>query len=160
MEREMLAKTATEIVLAYLSTRKATAAEMGRLVGGVCRALNEAAAPAPIEEPLPAPIRWKPAVPVRKSVHKDAIICLVCGRPLVTLRRHLGSAHGLSREQYCERFDLWDGYPMDAPAYTKVRSVLAKARGLGNRIVWEERPPADPDRRRRHEAASRLKAEA
>jgi len=165
MEREKLAKVATAIVLSYLSTRKVPAADMARLVGGVCKALNATAASAPEPPPAPAPRsvpeRWKPAVPVRRSVRPDAIVCLICGKSLVTLRRHLGSAHGLSREQYCERFDLSGDYPMDAPAYTQVRSALAKARGLGNRIAWKERPSADPDRRRRRrrEAVSRPQAE-
>ena len=58
-------------------------------------------------------------------------------------------AYGLSPEQYRERFDLWDDYPMDAAVYTKVRSDLAKARGLGKTILWADRPRADPDRRTR-----------
>jgi predicted transcriptional regulator len=146
MRKEDLAKVAADIVITYLSSgNKVPARDMGILKSGVCDVLNgfglvPAPPPAPELEPDPALERWKPAVPVRLSLRSDAIICLVCGKERLTLRRHLGVAHGLSPEQYRERFDLWDDYPMDAAVYTKVRSDLAKARGLGKTILWADRP--------------------
>ena len=157
MKREVLARIAADIVMTYLSRRKVPVSDMNILVGGVCDALNGLGPapdgppppPVPAPPPLPAPKKWKPAVPVRDSVRADALVCLVCGKERLTLRRHLGIAHHLSPEQYRERFNLPDDYSLDAAVYTKVRSDLAKERGLGKRIIWTERPTADPDRRKR-----------
>jgi predicted transcriptional regulator len=81
-------------------------------------------------EPL-HPERPQPAVPVRKSVFNDHIVCLEDGRKLKMLKRHLKSAFDLTPEQYRERWGLGPDYPMVAPAYAKVRSSLAKKIGLG-----------------------------
>jgi len=147
MKRETLAKIAAEIVISYLSTgRKIPASDMRILVGGVCEALNALTAPvARMTPPLSQAPRKasKPAVAVYKSVRSDALICLVCGKEFLTLRRHLGEKHRLSPEQYRERYNLPDDYPMDAAVYTEVRSDLAKARGLGKRIVPTGRMFAD-----------------
>jgi predicted transcriptional regulator len=147
MKREALAEIAADIVISYLSTgKKIPASDMRILVGGVCGALNALASPLPrVAPPLSQAPRkaWKPAVAVYKSVRPDALTCLVCGKERLTLRRHLGEVHHLSPEQYRERFNLPDDYPMDAAVYTKVRSDLAKARGLGKRIVPKDRVPTD-----------------
>jgi predicted transcriptional regulator len=159
MKREILANVAADIVITYLSNCKVPVSDMAILVGGVCDALNGLRAPpagpppwpkpAPPPAPAPQPRRWIPVVPVRDSVRPDALVCLMCGKERLTLRRHLGNAHRLSPDEYRERFNLPDTYPTDAAAYTDVRRKLAKERGLGKRIKWPDRPPADPDRRRR-----------
>jgi predicted transcriptional regulator len=145
MKREALAKVAADIVISYLSTgKKVPVADMRILVEGVCQALNALTAPAERVSAAPSQARlkaWKPAIAVHKSVRPDSLICLACGKKRLTLRRHLGVAHGLSPEQYRERFNLPDDYPMDAADYVKVRSDLAKARGLGKRILPKDRMP-------------------
>ena len=155
MKQGAVAKAAADIVIFYLRNgNEVPVGEMGVLVRRVCDALNgpgPTASPATAPESTPAavPENWKPAVSVRRSIRHDALTCLVCGKERLTLRRHLGVAHGLSPERYRELFGLWDDYPMDAAVYTKLRSDLAKTRGLGSRIKWQDRPRADPDRRRR-----------
>jgi predicted transcriptional regulator len=79
------------------------------------------------------PMVRKFAVPVRKSIQPDAITCLEDGRTFKSLKRHLRTSHGLTPEQYRQRWGLaWD-YPMVAPAYSEARSGIAKAVGLGRK---------------------------
>jgi predicted transcriptional regulator len=82
---------------------------------------------------------YEPAVTVRKSLaSKDHIISLIDGKPYSTLKRHLGS-HGLTPDQYRERYGLKADYPMVAPAYAEKRRALAKKIGLGVKTVRKRR---------------------
>jgi predicted transcriptional regulator len=90
---------------------------------------------APVEEleAEPAP-KHEPAVTVRKSLSSpDHIISLIDGKPYKTLRRHL-SRHGMTPEQYRERYGLKADYPMVAPAYAETRRAMAKKIGLGRKL--------------------------
>jgi predicted transcriptional regulator len=78
-----------------------------------------------------------PAVPIKKSVQANYIVCLEDGVKLKMLKRHLARTYGLTPDQYRKRWGLPADYPMTAPAYAAQRSALAKAIGLGNR----PRPP-------------------
>ncbi|MDE2113032.1 MAG: MucR family transcriptional regulator [Alphaproteobacteria bacterium] len=73
----------------------------------------------------------KPVVPVKKSIADDYLVCLEDGRKLSMLKRHLRTRHGLSPDDYRAKWGLPGDYPMTAPRYTKTRSALAKAAGLG-----------------------------
>ena len=73
----------------------------------------------------------EPAVPVKKSVTADAIVCLEDGKKFKSLKRHLRTDHNLSPEEYRARWGLARDYPMVAPNYAKARSDLAKQMGLG-----------------------------
>ncbi|MBU0859658.1 MAG: MucR family transcriptional regulator, partial [Alphaproteobacteria bacterium] len=75
--------------------------------------------------------RPQPAVPIKKSVTPDYIVCLEDGKKLKMLKRHLKTAYNMSPEEYRERWGLPADYPMVAPSYAKQRSVLAKEIGLG-----------------------------
>jgi predicted transcriptional regulator len=75
----------------------------------------------------------QPAVPVKKSVFPDYIICLDDGKKLKMLKRHLKTTYGLTPEQYRERWGLPHDYPMVAPNYAQHRSLLAKKIGLGRK---------------------------
>lgn len=86
-----------------------------------------------------AAARPAPAVPPRKSVFPDYIICLEDGKKLKMLRRHLKTAYNMTPEQYRDRWGLTPDYPMVAPSYTERRSSLAKQIGLGTK----SRVPAD-----------------
>ena len=86
-----------------------------------------------------AATRPAPAVPPRKSVFPDYIICLEDGKKLKMLRRHLKTAYNMTPEQYRDRWGLTPDYPMVAPSYTERRSSLAKQIGLGTK----SRVPAD-----------------
>jgi predicted transcriptional regulator len=80
----------------------------------------------------PAPVeRAQPAVPIRKSVFPDYIICLEDGKRLKMLKRHLSTAYNLTPDQYREKWGLEASYPMVAPNYAERRSALAKQIGLG-----------------------------
>lgn len=74
----------------------------------------------------------QPAVPVKKSVMPDYIVCLEDGKKLKMLKRYLKSAYGMTPEQYREKWNLPADYPMVAPNYAEKRSHLAKESGLGN----------------------------
>ena len=77
---------------------------------------------------------WQPAVPVKKSVTPDAVICLCCGQRFKTLRRHLQTTHQLSPREYRATFGLKSDYPIVAPNYAAKRSDLAKSSGLGRKV--------------------------
>ncbi len=126
-----LLKMATRIVTAYASFNNLGSAELPRVIDTVYRTLSElndkksaAAARAG---------KKKPAVPIRKSITPDHIICLEDGRKLKMLKRHLRTAYGLSPEQYREKWGLPADYPMVAPNYAAQRSVFAKKIGLGRK---------------------------
>jgi predicted transcriptional regulator len=75
----------------------------------------------------------KPAVPIKRSVQSDFIVCLEDGLKFKSLKRHLRSAYGMTPEQYRTRWGLPHDYPMVAPNYAEHRSKLAKAIGLGRK---------------------------
>jgi predicted transcriptional regulator len=73
----------------------------------------------------------QPAVPIKKSITQDYVICLEDGKKLKMLKRYLKTAYGMTPDQYRERWGLGPDYPMVAPSYAKRRSSLAKEIGLG-----------------------------
>jgi predicted transcriptional regulator len=81
--------------------------------------------------PAPPPVHTQPAVPIRKSVFPDYIVCLEDGKQLKMLKRHLSASYNLTPEQYRAKWGLEPGYPMVAPNYALKRSALAKQIGLG-----------------------------
>jgi predicted transcriptional regulator len=85
---------------------------------------------APEPQDVHAP-KQAPAVPVKSSVGREAITCLICGRRQKMLKRHIMIAHGLSPAEYRQLFQLRSDYPMTAPNYAKKRSQLARQFGLG-----------------------------
>jgi predicted transcriptional regulator len=83
--------------------------------------------------------RPQPAVPIKKSIFADHIVCLEDGKKLKMLKRHLKTSYNMTPEQYRERWGLAPDYPMVAPAYAKHRSSLAKKIGLGTKPRQEGR---------------------
>lgn len=73
----------------------------------------------------------KPAVPVKKSVFDDRIVCLECGQNYKSLKRHIGQAHGLTVPEYKAKWALPDDYPTVAKDYSETRSRLAVQNNLG-----------------------------
>ena len=121
-----LLQMATTIVAAHVSKSSVPAADIPRLISDIYQALSGLAGGR-----LPAAGRADSAVPVKKSVTPDHIICLECGRKQKMLKRHIRTAYGLSPEQYRERWELPADYPMVAANYSKKRSSLARQIGLG-----------------------------
>ena len=118
----------TDILAAHLSNNTVAMAELPTLIRNVSDALATAGGAAePVAE------RPNPAVPIKKSVTPDHIICLEDGKKLKMLKRHLRTAYDMSPEQYRQRWDLPADYPMVAPNYARQRSRLAKEIGLGTR---------------------------
>lgn len=119
-----------QIVSAFVSHNTIAATELPRLISDVSDALRRA------ETGEAAQVKrdeLKPAVPVRRSVLADHIICLEDGKKFKSLKRHLRTQYNLTPEQYRERWGLPHDYPMVAPNYAKERSELAKKMGLGTR---------------------------
>ncbi len=114
------------IVAAYVRHHRVGVEEVAILIATVRRGLETLGTPA---EPPHAD--RTPAVPIRRSVTPDHIVCLEDGRKLKMLKRYLRTVHGMTPEEYRARWNLPDTYPMTAPNYAATRSALAKARGLG-----------------------------
>ena len=115
------------IVSAYVSNNPVASGDIPALISQVHSALQRASSgqAGPSTEPL------KPAVPVKRSVHPDYIVCLEDGNKFKSLKRHLRSQYGMTPEQYREKWGLAADYPMVAPNYAAARSRLAKQMGLG-----------------------------
>lgn len=118
-----------DIVAAYVGNNAVPSADLPNLINDVYQALANAMAGAREKEP----VEEKPAVPVRRSVTPDAIICLEDGKKFKSLKRHLRTHHDMTPEQYREKWGLTADYPMVAPKYAEARSSLAKKMGLGQR---------------------------
>ena len=120
-----------DIVSAYVSHNALSVTDLPRLIADVHAALRNLHSPAAAE---PAE-ELKPAVPVRKSVAPDFIICLEDGKKFKSLKRHLRTHYNLSPEEYREKWGLPADYPMVAPNYSATRSRLAKDNGLGRKAA-------------------------
>ena len=115
------------IVSAYVSNNPVPAADLSALIGQVHTALTRVSS-GPGELPGDG---HKPAIPVKKSITSDYIICLEDGKKFKSLKRHLRTRYKLTPEQYREKWGLGSDYPMVAPNYAAARSRLAKQMGLG-----------------------------
>lgn len=134
MENTDIAQLTTRIVSAFVGHNAVGMHDLPTVIGSVQRTLMQIARPsaaAPAPGAAGAPGGLKPAVPIKRSVTQDAIICLECGRSQKTLRRHLGAEHSLTPLEYRQRWGLPPEYPMSSPAYTAKRSEFAKKSGLG-----------------------------
>ena len=118
---------AAEIVSAYVSNNSVPATELSTLLSDVHAAIVRVSTGTVVAAPEAA----KPAVPPKKSITNDYIVCLEDGRKFKSLKRHLRTQYNMSPEQYREKWALPADYPMVAPAYAKARSALAKQMGLG-----------------------------
>jgi predicted transcriptional regulator len=124
---DILALT-TNIVAAYVSNNSLAVADVPALIEQIYRTLSNVG----LEQPA-APEKLQPAIPIKKSVTPEYIICLEDGKKLKMLKRHLKTAYNMTPEDYRERWGLPADYPMVAPNYAKQRSKLAKQIGLGTR---------------------------
>lgn len=122
---ELLVLT-TEIVSSHLANNQVAAEEIPTIIQKVYKTLSTVK-----HDTVDYADRPQPAVPVKKSVTDDYIVCLEDGKKLKMLKRHLKTAYNMSPEEYRERWGLPADYPMVAPNYAKQRSELAKEIGLG-----------------------------
>ncbi len=134
---------AAEIVSAYVEHNSVPPSELPALIRSVhdsLALLSGAGQPEPAPEPL------QPKVPIRRSVSADFITCLEDGRRFKSLKRHLHAEHGLSPQEYRDKWGLARDYPMVAPAYADARSTLAKTIGLGRKAPAAPEAPAAGER--------------
>jgi predicted transcriptional regulator len=134
----LLSLTAT-IVAARVSNAQMPQEDVGTLITAVYKSLAELGKP--VEE-VQEEERPAPAVPIKKSVNPDYIICLEDGKKLKMLKRHLMTSYEMTPDQYRARWNLPSDYPMVAPNYAEHRSVLAKKIGLGHSRTKEVEPIA------------------
>ena len=123
---EIIEMTA-DIVAAYVGANSVSAADLPALIQSVHRALAGVAGGSDVAEAAPR----EPAVPVKKSITPEYLICLEDGRKFKSLKRHLRTKYNMSPEDYRAKWGLPKDYPMVAPSYAKARSDLAKQMGLG-----------------------------
>ncbi|MHB1101615.1 MAG: Ros/MucR family transcriptional regulator [Devosia sp.] len=132
-----LIEVSAEIVSAYVSKNAVSAADLPKLLRGVHGALSALGSAVEVQ----AAIDLRPAVPPKKSVTPDFIICLEDGKKFKSLKRHLRTQYDLSPDEYREKWDLPANYPMVAPNYSAIRSRLAKDNGLGRKSPAPARRP-------------------
>ena len=139
----------TKIIASYVSHHNVAPEQIPELISSVHRTFESLA------RPNETPGALTPAVPLRRSVQRDAVVCLECGWKGKMLRRHLSTRHGLTGEQYLKRWNLPAEHPLTAPNYSEQRSSLAKELGLGHgtrqeaRAARSETEAAPPFRPRR-----------
>jgi len=131
VSRDDMLRMAVDVVAAYLSNNKMATGGVPEVISTIFESLSAADAAGAGGTTAPQ----KPAVPVRRSVTPDFIICLEDGKKLKMLKRHLKTAYNMTPEEYRERWGLPADYPMVAPNYAKKRSEFAKKIGLGRKTT-------------------------
>lgn len=129
MTNPHLIEETTKIVEAYVGRNTIDPGKLSVLIHETHAALSAAAS----SQEAPAKVEQTPAVPVKKSLTPDYIICLEDGKKFKSLKRHLRTQYGMSPDEYREKWRLPGDYPMVAPNYAVERSHLAKKMGLGVR---------------------------
>ncbi|MEO5375892.1 MAG: MucR family transcriptional regulator [Alphaproteobacteria bacterium] len=133
-------KLTARLVTDYLAGNTVAASDLPRLIRSVHQALADAGRE-PVAADSPAP-----AVSIKKSVTPGHVACLICGKRLKILRRHLSVDHGLTPDEYREKWGLPHDYPLVAPEYAEFRSAMAHKSGLGtkrNKSAADAGSPAD-----------------
>lgn len=126
MENAGMIELVADIVSAHVSNNTVAVNDLPRLIQNIHDALRSLSDPIPITK-----VPRQPAVPVRRSVKRDYVICLLCGSKQKMLKRHLLTAHELTPDIYRKEFGLPKSYPLVAPNYAETRRALAHAIGLG-----------------------------
>ena len=127
MAEEDLLRMTADVVAAYVSNNTLATGQLADVIHAVYNSLRglEGQVAEPPAEPL------KPAVPIRKSITPDFLVCLEDGKKLKMLKRHLRSTYNLTPDEYRVKWGLAPDYPMVAPKYAEQRSEFAKKIGLG-----------------------------
>ena len=139
-----------QILSSYLSNNTVGAADLPGVIESVKRAFGGGSSDPAQTSSLETAKTWEPAVPIKKSVTPDAVICLCCGGSFKALKRHLQTSHQLDPIEYRAAFNLKPDHPLVAPNYTIRRSELAKSLGLGRKPKVEEAP-----KKRRQKASAK-----
>ena len=140
IDSTMLIHMTTQIVSAYASKASLSPNELNDTIAAVASALRGVTG-RPVAPKNPEQI---PAVPIKKSVTPDFLICLEDGKKLKMLKRHLRSQFGMTPAEYRAKWNLPHDYPMTAPGYAATRAAVAKASGLGKRTGMSRSDPHIP----------------
>ena len=132
-------KITADIVSAFVSNNAVRASELPSIIEAVHTSLLKASE-SKTEEPVAE--NKVPAVPVKKSITDEFIICLEDGKKFKSLKRHLSTAYNMSPDEYRAKWGLNRDYPMVAPAYASARSNLARQMGLGRKRDEAAEQPA------------------
>ncbi len=124
IDRHELIRTTSELVSAYLATHRVDPESIVDIIQSVFRTLQSVGVVAQVPEP---------AVPIRRSITPEYLICLEDGKKLKMMKRHIQTRYGLTPDEYRERWGLARDYPMVSPNYSKTRARLAKKIGLGRK---------------------------
>ncbi len=125
---------AAEVTAAYVANNSIAASDLPSLLKSIHQSLRDLAGQEFVAQGAGAHApALKPAVPVDETVHPDHIICLEDGQSFRSLKRHLGTAHQMTPQEYRAKWSLPVDYPMVAPNYAEARSAMAKKIGLGQR---------------------------
>ena len=124
-DQRTILECATSIVAAYVANNTIQKEHLSALIADTFNSLSR------VNQPEAEPEKLTPAVPVKRSVQPDYIVCLEDGKKFKSLKRHLMSHYSMTPEEYREKWGLPADYPMVAPNYAVARSQLAKKMGLG-----------------------------
>jgi len=127
-----------KIVRGYVRHHRLGPDQLPDLIASIHQALGQ------LGQQVQPPEVLTPAVSIRQSVRHDYVACLDCGYRGKTLRRHIGIRHGLTGDQYRQRWGLRSDHPLTAPAYSEQRSTLAKELGLGRKSTPVVATTAEP----------------
>lgn len=127
-QAEALVSLTADIVSAHVSNNSVAVSDLPTLIENVHNAL---AGLGKVEEA--PPVKQEPAVSIRSSIKPDFVVCLEDGLKMKMLKRHLMTDHGLTPDQYRQKWGLGPDYPMVAPNYAEQRRTLAKKIGLGTK---------------------------
>jgi predicted transcriptional regulator len=127
-DREVLITLTADVVAAHVSNNDVAADQLPGLISSIYQAFSSLGV-----EPALTEVKSEPAVSIRASIKPDYVACLECGKKLQMLKRHLSADHGISVEEYRQRWELAADYPLVAPNYTTKRRDLAKSIGLGRK---------------------------
>ena len=143
---QRLIELSVDITTSYVASHRIPIEQVTDLISEIYKGLSDIAS----EESSQPPPKQEPAVPIKKSVTSDYIICLEDGRKFKSIKRHILSKHGLTPSEYRAKWDLSSDYPMVAPSYSVMRSALAKELGLGfDRLPDAKRAVGRPGKQRK-----------
>ena len=127
-----------KIVVSYVRHHRLVPDQLADVITSVHQAIGQVGQPPGPDEVL------TPAVSARRSVRRDYVICLDCGHRGKTLARHIATRHGLTQDEYRQRWGLRSNHPLTAPAYSERRATLAKELGLGRKSAAKVAAPPTP----------------
>ena len=130
-----LIEMVAEIVASHASTTTMTREELVTELAAVHQALTALEKGEVVPTEVIAETTVAPAISRKKAFGKDKVVCMICGKEMKTLARHLKTAHGMKPGEYRKQFDIPRTQPLAARAYSESRRQMAVDRGLGDNLA-------------------------